>query len=141
MDQIVEFISNHLILSGIWIGLVVALVYTTIASSLSPIKELSTHEATILMNRDDAVVLDIRPAAEFKKGHILGAKQIKQEQLNKGEFTALEKSKDKPIIVVCAMGMTAKRTAAQMLKAGFANVAVLKGGMNSWQSASLPVAK
>ncbi len=141
MDQIVEFISNHLILSGIWIGLVVALLYTTIASSLSPIKELSTHEATILMNRDDAVVLDIRPAAEFKKGHILGAKQIKQEQLNKGEFTALEKSKDKPIIVVCAMGMTAKRTAAQMLKAGFANVAVLKGGMNSWQSASLPVAK
>lgn len=141
MDQIVEFISNHIILSGIWVGLVVALVYTSVASKLSSIKELSTHEATLLINKDDAVVLDIRPPAEFKKGHILGAKQLKQEQINKGQFTALENSKDKPIIIVCAMGATAKRTATQMLKAGFANVSVLKGGMNSWQAASLPVAK
>ncbi len=141
MDQIVEFISNHIILSGIWAGLVVALVYTSVASKLSPVKELSTHDATLLMNKEDAVVLDIRPPAEFKKGHILGARQLKQEQINKAEFNTLENSKDKPIIIVCAMGVSAKRTASQMIKAGFANVSVLKGGMNSWQAASLPVAK
>ena len=53
----------------------------------------------------------------------------------------LEKSKDKPIIVVCAMGVSAKKTASQLLKAGLEKVTVLKGGMNAWQSASLPVAK
>jgi rhodanese-related sulfurtransferase len=94
-----------------------------------------------LMNKDDALVLDIRPAAEFKKGHILGAKQLKPEQINKAEFTSLEKHKDKPIIVVCAMGMTAKRTATNLAKAGFSQVSILKGGMNVWQGASLPVAK
>lgn len=141
MDQFIEFFGNHYILSGVWVGLLLMILYSFVSGQLSPVKELGTHDATLLMNKDDAYVLDIRPAAEFKKGHILGAKQLKAEQINKAEFNSLEKHKDKPIIIVCAMGMTAKRTASQMLKAGFSKVSVLKGGMNAWQGANLPVAK
>ncbi|WP_293751410.1 rhodanese-like domain-containing protein [uncultured Paraglaciecola sp.] len=141
MDQMVEFVTNHYILSGLFAALLAALIYTTVASQLSSLKELSTHEATLLMNKEDAYILDIRPAAEFKKGHILGSKQIKAELVTKGDFSPLEKLKDKPIIVVCAMGMTCKRTASQMLKAGFENVVTLKGGINAWQGANLPINK
>jgi rhodanese-related sulfurtransferase len=141
MDQMIEFIGNNLILAGVWFGLVGFIIYSFVGAKFSAFKELGTHEATMLMNKDDALVLDIRPAAEFKKGHILGAKQLKPEQINKAEFTSLEKHKDKPIIVVCAMGMTAKRTATNLAKAGFSQVSILKGGMNVWQGASLPVAK
>ncbi|MDU0356259.1 rhodanese-like domain-containing protein [Paraglaciecola aquimarina] len=141
MDQMVEFVTNHYILSGIFVALVVAIIYTTVASQLSSLKELSTHEATLLINKEDAYILDVRPAADFKKGHILGAQQIKAELITKADFSSLEKLKSKPIIVVCAMGMTAKRTASQMVKAGFENVSVLKGGMNAWQAASLPINK
>ena len=141
MDQMVEFVTNHLILSGLFAALLAALVYTSVASQLSSLKELSTHEATLLMNKEDAYILDIRPAAEFKKGHILGSKQIKAELVTKGDFSPLEKFKDKPIIVVCAMGMSSTRSASQMLKAGFENVATLKGGISAWQGASLPVTK
>jgi len=141
MDQMVEFVTNHYILSGLFAALLVALVYTTVASQLSSLKELSTHEATLLINKEDAFILDIRPAAEFKKGHILGSKQIKADLVTKGDFGSLEKHKDKPIIVVCAMGMTAKRVANQLLKAGFEKVSILKGGIGAWQSASLPINK
>ena len=141
MDQLIEFIGNHPLMTGAWVALFAMLVYSYVSSAISPVKEVGTHDATMMINKEDAVVLDIRPAADFKKGHILGAKQIKQEQLSKGEFTALEKSKDKPIIVVCAMGMTAKKTATQMIKAGFTKVSVLKGGMGEWQNSSLPVVK
>jgi rhodanese-related sulfurtransferase len=141
MDQMVEFVTNHYILSGLFAALFAALIYTTVASLFSSLKELSTHEATLLMNKEDAYILDIRPAAEFKKGHILGSKQIKSELVTKGDFSTLEKHKDKPIIVVCAMGMTSKRTASQMLKAGFEHVVTLKGGINAWQGASLPITK
>ena len=141
MDQMVEFVTNHYILSGLFAALLAALIYTTVAIQLSSLKELSTHEATLLMNKEDAYILDIRPAAEFKKGHILGSKQIKAELVTKGDFSPLEKLKDKPIIVVCAMGMTCKRTASQMLKAGFENVVTLKGGINAWQGANLPINK
>ncbi|MFT6899530.1 MAG: rhodanese-related sulfurtransferase, partial [Paraglaciecola sp.] len=141
MDQVIEFVTNHYILAGLFTALLVSLLYTTVASKFSKLKELSTHEATLLMNKQDALVFDIRPGAEFKKGHILGAKQIKAEQVTQADFAPLEKQKDKPIIVVCAMGMTCKRTAAQMQKAGFEQVSILKGGMNAWQGANLPISK
>jgi len=141
MDQMVEFVTNHYILSGLFAALLAALIYTTVASQFSSLKELSTHEATLLMNKEDAYILDIRPTAEFKKGHILGSKQIKPELVTKGDFSTLEKCKDKPIIIVCAMGMTSKRAASQMLKAGFQHVVTLKGGINAWQGANLPITK
>lgn len=141
MDQMVEFVTNHYILSGLFAALLVALVYTTVASQLSSLKELSPHEATLLINKEDAYILDIRPVADFKKGRILGSKQIKADLVTKGDFSTLEKVKDKPIIVVCAMGMTSKRVANQLLKAGFEKVSILKGGIGAWQSASLPINK
>ena len=141
MDQLVEFATNHYLLAAVFVALLVALIFSFFAGALSKLKEVNTHEATLLINKEDALVLDVRAVAEFKKGHILGAKQIKPELLNKGDFTSLEKQKATPIIVVCAMGMTAKRTASQMLKAGFEKVTVLKGGMNAWQGANLPTTK
>ncbi|TDF35709.1 rhodanese-like domain-containing protein [Alteromonadaceae bacterium M269] len=141
MEQYIEFASNHPVLSIGWVSIVLMIAYSFLGSALSKVKELSTHEATLLINKNDAVVVDIRQSNEFKKGHILGAKLLGQEQQNKADFATLEKSKEKPIIVVCAMGMTGKRTANQMLKAGFSQVSILKGGMNSWLSAGLPVSK
>jgi len=141
MDQLIEFASNNFILAGIWVALIAMLIFSYISAWTSSVKELSTHEATLLINKNDAIVLDTRPAKEFNAGHILGARQIKPEEVREKNFKKLENSKDKPIIVVCAMGNQARGTANAMLKDGFANVSVLKGGMNAWQSASLPVSK
>ncbi len=141
MQQLIEFIGNNPILSIIWIVLFVWLLFSFINARFSPVKELNTHDATVLMNREDAVVLDIRASNEYNKGHILGAKHLGHEQVAKADFSSLEKMKNKPIIVVCAMGMSARKTATQLLKAGFANANVLKGGMNAWQGAGLPIKK
>lgn len=136
-----EFVTNHYLLASAFFALLVALIYTTVASQLSSLKELSTHEATLLINKEDAYILDIRPAADFKKGHILNSKQLKSELVTKADFSSLEKYKNKPIIVVCAMGMTSKRTASQLLKDGFEKASILKGGINAWQGAGLPINK
>ncbi len=141
MQQLVEFIGNHPYLATVWVVLVVLLIYSYIEGFLSPLQQVSTHEATRLMNKEDAVVLDIRASGEFKKGHILGATHLAAEAVSSADFSKLEKFKDKPIIVVCPMGMTAKRTATQLLKAGFAKVSILKGGMSTWQSENLPIKK
>lgn len=141
MDQLVEFAGNNIVLAGVWVALVAMLVFSYVSSLTSSTKELNTHEATLMMNKEDAVVVDIRAAKEYKAGHILGARQLKPEALREKNFSVLENSKDKPIILVCAMGNQARSTANAMTKAGFANVNVLKGGMNAWQSASLPISK
>lgn len=141
MQQLVEFIGNHPYLATLWVVLAIFLIYSYIETIISPLKYVSTQEATQLINKEDAVILDIRNTGDFKKGHILGARQIGQEAISKADFSKLENEKNKPIIVVCAMGVSAKRTAMQLLKAGFAKASVLKGGMNTWQGEGLPIKK
>lgn len=141
MEQIIEFASANFLLSGIWLALIILLLYTFIAPLLSPVKALTTHEVTQKINKEDAVILDIRKPDEFKKGHITGARQLKIEEVNEANFTKLEKFKDSPIIVVCPFGMNANKTANKLAKAGFAQAFTLKGGMEAWTSANLPVTK
>ncbi|WP_371193623.1 rhodanese-like domain-containing protein [Glaciecola sp. SC05] len=141
MDQIIEFARDNLILSGIWIALVAMLAYSFISPLLSNVKRVDNHGATLLINKSDAVLLDIRPLKDFKAGHIVGARHVKPEEVREANFTKLEKFKNTPIVVVCAMGNLAAGTASKMSKQGFTNVNVLSGGMGAWQSAGLPVEK
>lgn len=141
MEQLIAFASNNGMLSAVWVALVVMIIVTTVKMKLSPVKQISTQDLTLLMNREDGVALDIRKEKEFKAGHILDALNIPSEKVSENGFANLEKYKGKPIIVVCAAGMSAVQIANNLHKGGFTRVSVLKGGMNSWTGAGLPVAK
>ena len=140
MQQIFEFAQNHPILSLFWVGTLLAIIGTTFSSLTAKFKMVTSAELTLLVNRSDATVLDIRAIDEYKKGHITGAKNIPLDQLP-NQLTTLENQKDKPIIVVCFAGMSARGAAATLRKAGFSAVSVLGGGMNAWTAANLPVVK
>lgn len=141
MDQLVEFIGNHLLLSMIWLVLVVLIIGSWIKSKLSPIKAISPTELTLKVNRENAVVLDIRSEDDYRKGHITDARNVKLDQIDKQPLTGLEKQKDTPIIVVCQVGVTAQKAASALAKQGYTQVSLLQGGMNAWTGASLPVVK
>ena len=98
---------------------------------------VNTLEATQLINRSDALVVDLRSAEDYARGHILGAKNIPLAELDKraGE---LDKHKAKPVILHCGDGNRAGGGAALLRKKGFANVANLTGGFAAWQQAGLP---
>ncbi len=140
MQQYIEFAGNHPILSVVWLGLLLAILVSYVQALFSKLKFVSPTEATLLVNREDALVLDIRSNDDFKRGHITGARNIPQAQLS-SQLGKLENSKDTPIIVVCQAGMSAQGAAKQLLTAGFSRVSVLSGGMNKWSEASLPVVK
>lgn len=141
MDQLLEFAQDQFILSAIWLVLVILLVYSFVSPMLSKSKRVDNHQATMLINKEDAVVLDIRSAKDFKNGHIIGSQQLKPEEVREGNFSKLEKHKNKPIIVVCAMGNLAAGTANKLAKQGFEKTYVLTGGISAWQGASLPLSK
>lgn len=141
MEQFVEFIGNHPILGLIWVALFLLLVSGWIKSRFSAIKSVTPSALTLLVNREDATVVDIRSDDDFKKGHITGAVQLSLADIQKQQLTGLEKGKDAPIIVVCQAGITASKAAAALAKQGFSRVYQLQGGMGSWNSANLPVVK
>jgi rhodanese-related sulfurtransferase len=99
---------------------------------------VNTLQATQLMNREDAVVVDLRPAADFAKGHILGARSIPLADLEK-HAAELDKHKAKPVIVYCSAGNSSGASVALLRRNGFANVVNLAGGYAAWQQAGLPV--
>jgi rhodanese-related sulfurtransferase len=139
MEQLITFAGNHPLLSTAWIAIVLLIIFVSIKMKMSPIKPLSPQELTFLVNREAGQVVDIRSDKEFSASHILDAKHLSSEKITNNDFVRLEKYKDKPIIVVCATGMSATKVANQLMKAGFTTVSILKGGMATWTGAGLPV--
>ena len=141
MDQLITFAMSQPLLSSAWLVIVLLIIVITIRIQMSPIKQLSTQQMTFLVNRESGVVVDSRSEKDYKAGHIIDAIHLDNEKVTKNDFATLEKHKDNPIIVVCSAGISASKVANQLTKAGFTRVNLLKGGMNAWLSAGLPVTK
>ena len=99
---------------------------------------VNTLEATQMINRQDALVLDVREQAEFAQAHILNSRALPLSQLE-ARVGDIEKFKDKPVIVYCATGNRSSTAAATLRKRGFSSVFNLSGGFVAWQQAGLPV--
>ncbi len=137
MQQLLEFVANHLLLVLTFVGLAAALAWTTFFDPVAK-AAVTPLQATPLINHEDAVVLDVRSIAEYNKGHIVNAINIPLNGLGK-QLQQLEKYKDRPIIVVCRSGSRSAMAARMLLKKGFTEVHNLKGGMMAWENAGLPV--
>ncbi|QTP57261.1 rhodanese-like domain-containing protein [Billgrantia antri] len=138
IDQLFEFVQNHPLLVGAFLLVLTAWIAYEARNSAS--SGVSSSQATQLINREDAVILDTREAGDFKAGHIAGARNIPQSRIDE-RVGELEKVKDKPVIVVCKSGQASGITVAKLAKAGFSRVYKLKGGMMQWQADGLPVVK
>ncbi|WP_263080775.1 rhodanese-like domain-containing protein [Endozoicomonas sp. Mp262] len=137
MEQIFEFIVNHPMLVGALVVLVCALVFTEMRKGGQGV---TTQDLTLLVNQQGAVIVDVREKAEFNKGHIVDALNIPFARL-KERASELLKHKDKPVIIVDAMGQHGGMAGKILKEAGIEQVMKLKGGIGSWQSDSLPLVK
>jgi len=131
-----EFLQQNIM----WVALAAIsggmLVWPMIAGGT--IARVTPAEATLLMNREDALVLDVRETGEWSSGHIAGARHITLAQLDK-RMSEIEKFKDRPIIVCCASGNRSSSACGQLKKGGFERVFSLGGGLSAWLEASLPL--
>lgn len=137
INQVIEFITNHWELVALFAALLVLVLYV---ESKSGAQGLTPAGATTLINNDDALLIDIRPAAEFRNGHITNSKNIPADTL-KTSLASIEKYKTKPVILVCKTGMTAGASSKELQKSGFTSVYKMKGGIAEWQAANLPLVK
>lgn len=134
------FAGRHPYLSLALAGLTLALIYNELAGRLSGIQRIGPAQLTALINRDNALVVDLRPPADFDKGHIAGAKNVQLSQFDP-ENKQLAPAKALPVVLVCKVGESANSAAKRLRKAGFSQVSVLQGGVQAWQAADLPLVK
>lgn len=99
---------------------------------------IGVAEATLKLNREDAVVIDVRETHEWDRGHIPNARHIALGQIGK-RMHEIEKFKNRPVIVVCASGNRSSSACGALKRAGFEQVFNLAGGIGAWSEANLPV--
>lgn len=138
MEQLLQFVGQHPVLFSALGAVAVLLILNEMSGIVTGEKRLSPLEAVRLINDRHALVLDVRPVADFKKGHILNAVNVPQAKLVE-RVSELGKDTARPIVVYCALGGMAAQAAHSLKKAGYAEVYPIRGGLNGWLTASLPV--
>jgi rhodanese-related sulfurtransferase len=108
--------------------------------SAGGVPSLTAAEAVTLINRNNAVVLDVRDDAEFANGHIADAIHIPVADLE-SRLSELKKYKTKPVLVNCQRGARSAKACEILRKAEFTQVHNLQGGLDAWQQAKLPLVK
>ena len=141
MEQLSEFVLNNLLLFAALVVVLVMLIKAELEHQANKGSHLSPSMATRLMNNhSDALILDIRTAADFKNGHINGAKNIPLSDFA-SSVDKLAADKDKPVLVYCNSGNTVTRAIKLLKKAGFVQVNNLDGGIAAWKEANMPLSK
>ena len=139
-DELLAFAGRHLYLSLGLVGLTLAIIYTEVARLFRGYRALRPAELTGLINRDNALVIDLSASADFEKGHIAGSKSVQPSQFDP-ENKLLAGAKALPVVVTCRTGQASAGAAKRLKKAGFEQVYWLDGGIQAWQQAELPLVK
>ena len=137
VDQIFEFFGNHYVLVSVFVFLLVAFI---INEGKQGGAAITPNNLVNLVNREGAVIVDIRDNKEFGNGHIAGAVNVPFSAIE-SRIGELALYKEKPVVLVCKMGQHAGSIGRKLRAQGFEDVRRLSGGMAEWGANSLPVVK
>lgn len=137
MDTYLEFTANHTLLVGGLIFSFFLLVFTELRRKAQGLTNVDPQDAVKLIN-GDAVVIDLRSADAFARGHIVNAKNIPMDELEANR-DKIGKFASRPVIAVCDAGVTSAKAVGTLRKSGMESVYGLKGGLTAWTQANLPL--
>lgn len=137
MDRLFEFAANHYILVSLFVAFLLAIL---VLESRRGGQKVSAQAAVSLINRDEAIVLDIRDRKDYNEGRITGSIHIPLNSL-KERASELKKYQDKQIIVADKMGQHSAMAVKQLNALGYTNVVRLNGGVADWKGSNLPLVK
>ena len=137
MNTFFAFISqNRIAVTLLLLSIIALIVYERRKGG----KKLSPSEATRKINKEEALVVDLRPSQEFSSGHIAGSINVQVDKLEQ-HLTTKRHSKETPVILVCKTGVASKKLGVSLIKAGYLDVNVVSGGMMTWEGNGMPLSK
>lgn len=140
LELLPGFIQQHLLLSLGLVGITGALIVNELTRFTRGYKALTPALLTHLINRENALVVDVSPINDFEKGHVVGSRNVVMSQFDP-ENKQLAKARELPVALVCRSGTVSAQAAKRLVKAGFKKVYWLDGGIGAWKSADLPLAR
>lgn len=102
--------------------------------------QVTPQQLSLMVNNENALVLDVRSDKEFRQGHIVNALNMPASGFN-DRIKQLEQHKERPLVLVCKVGQQTGNVAKQLRAAGFEKVYRLSGGMMEWSGSQMPLVK
>tara|TARA_B110000196_G_scaffold66613_1_gene56375 strand:+ start:473 stop:826 length:354 start_codon:yes stop_codon:yes gene_type:complete len=103
-------------------------------------RKIDASEATRFINKENAIVVDLRTPAEFNGGTIAGAINLQPDTVDK-ENSLFKPKEEDHIILVCKLGNSSSSVGGKLIKQGFKNINILSGGIQGWVQSGLPLVK
>lgn len=141
MQEIIQFSGNHIILSMAWLTLLIAVIFATFQSLVSNNSKITCNEAIQLINKEDAIVIDLRNNNQFRNGHIINSINLTLNDIKNGSLGKLPGTKNKPIIIVCTNGTVTSYQLGVLNNTSLQRVYILKEGIVGWIKESLPLVR
>ena len=138
MENLIIFVAHHWLLVSAFLIVAIVTIWYETQGAVNGLTRIDTHKAIHLINKENAIIFDIRDRSLFEKGHIAHAQNMTESQIDN---YAVDKHKNQPVIIVCSTGATAPRLGKKLKDRGVNPVYFLQGGMGAWSQASLPVVK
>jgi molybdopterin/thiamine biosynthesis adenylyltransferase len=105
----------------------------------SRIDEVDPKTANDEIEREDALLIDVREPHEWDEAHIGGAKLVPQGTVAE-RIGELAPDRSQRLLVHCRVGNRSARVADALVnELGYGNVASVAGGIEAWREAGLPV--
>ncbi len=135
-----NFITQNLMLIALALVSGGALLWPILLRGTSGVPDVSPSDAVLLINRENAVVIDVRTVAEFAQGHVTDSRNIPLDELD-ARLAELARYKDKPLLINCQTGARSASACSVLKKGGFSKLHKIEGGINAWVQAKLPLIK
>ena len=137
MDKFVLFLTdNYLAVLLLFFLLLALMVYESRKGG----KKIDASEATRIINKENAFVVDLRTPVEFNSGTIAGAVNLQPDNVDKDNSLFKANERDH-VILVCKLGSSSSSVGGRLIKQGFQNVNILSGGIQGWVQSGLPLIK
>ena len=131
-----DFLFENIFLVGLIIISGVLLFFPKVLSRDN--KVLGSKEVTLLINREPAMLVDVRSVADFRAGHITNAINIPLDQIEV-QINKITSNSKKNIIVYCQKGVRSGQAFRLLNKLGLPKLYTNEGGLDAWIKNNLPI--
>ena len=105
--------------------------------ALSAVKEISILNVEDHLEKNTALVIDVREDHEWEKGHLPGAQHLGRGILER-DIATLINDKSASIVLYCGGGYRSALSAHSLQLMGYSKIYSMRGGVRAWREANLP---
>lgn len=133
-----QFFQDNLFLFLMLFAVVGGIIYFEIQGRNAAGQKVNNATLTDLANNHKGTILDLRPAQDYRHGHIAGAKNFPLAELH-DHIGKIRAAKDRPLVIYDSDGLNTAAAAKTLRDGGFEAIYALEGGINGWLAENLPV--